>query len=59
MRIGIGDYHYGDLGAPTNAALVERVVAMAGAQGREPASPNEARTLKGITPLGVPATPRV
>ncbi|HXY91272.1 MAG TPA: 3-keto-5-aminohexanoate cleavage protein [Acidimicrobiia bacterium] len=56
VRTGIGDYHYADQGAPTNAELVERVVTMATAVGREPASPDEARTLKGIAPLGVPAT---
>jgi len=52
VRTGIGDFNYADQGAPTNAALVERVVAMASALGREPASPDEARAIKGIAPLG-------
>jgi 3-keto-5-aminohexanoate cleavage enzyme len=58
VRTGIGDYHYHDQGVPTNAALVERLVAMAAALGREPASPDEARMLKGITPLAVTAAAR-
>jgi uncharacterized protein (DUF849 family) len=54
VRTGIGDYHYAAAGAPTNAELVERVVAMARALGREPASPDEARELKGMPRLAVP-----
>lgn len=48
MRVGLGDHHYAEMGAPTNAALVERAVAMARAIGREPASPDEARKIWGI-----------
>jgi 3-keto-5-aminohexanoate cleavage enzyme len=51
VRTGIGDYHYAGAGAPSNAELVERVVAMAKALGREPASPDEARQIKGMKPL--------
>ncbi|MEW6471564.1 MAG: 3-keto-5-aminohexanoate cleavage protein [Actinomycetota bacterium] len=46
VRIGIGDFHYG--GGVTNAELVERVVALARACGREPATPDEARKMQGI-----------
>lgn len=53
VRVGIGDYHYAESGTPTNAALVERVVAMARAMGREPASPDEARRIWGIAPRGI------
>ena len=49
-RVGIGDHHYAELGAPTNADLVERVVRMARAIGREPATPDEARRIWGIRP---------
>lgn len=45
VAIGIGDNPYADLGAPTNADLVRRVVEMARAHGREIASPHEAREM--------------
>jgi 3-keto-5-aminohexanoate cleavage enzyme len=51
VRTGLGDYHYGPEGAPSNAELVERLVAMARKFGREPASPEEARLIKGMAPL--------
>jgi 3-keto-5-aminohexanoate cleavage enzyme len=51
VRIGLGDYHYGNAGAPTNAELVERLVELARSFGREPASPDEAREIKGMKPL--------
>jgi uncharacterized protein (DUF849 family) len=51
VRTGLGDYHYGPEGAPSNADLVERVVVLARGFGREPASPEEARLIKGMTPL--------
>jgi uncharacterized protein (DUF849 family) len=51
VRTGLGDYHYGREGAPTNADLVERVVALCRVFGREPATPDEARLIKGIAPL--------
>jgi len=49
--VGIGDYHYAEQGAPTNAALVERLVGLARAIGREPATPAEAREIWRLTPL--------
>jgi len=48
VRVGIGDYAYQDRGAPSNAELVEHVVAIARAYGREPASTEEARAIFGI-----------
>ena len=48
VRVGVGDYHYADQGAPSNAHLVERVAAIARAMGREPATPDEAREIQGI-----------
>jgi 3-keto-5-aminohexanoate cleavage enzyme len=50
VRTGLGDYHYGPDGAPSNAELVERVVALARTFGREPADPDEARLIKGMRP---------
>lgn len=52
VRVGLGDHHYSEIGAPTNAALVERVVTMARTIGREPATPDEARRLWGIRTKG-------
>ncbi|HEY3942821.1 MAG TPA: 3-keto-5-aminohexanoate cleavage protein [Acidimicrobiales bacterium] len=51
VRTGLGDYHYGPEGRPSNAELVERLVVLARAFGRRPASPDEARIIKGMTPL--------
>jgi uncharacterized protein (DUF849 family) len=48
ISIGIGDYHYPELGQPTNAELVERVVAIARDVGREVATPDEAKAMLGI-----------
>ena len=56
LRTGLGDYHYGAEGAPANAALVERLVALARTFGREPAGPEEARAIKGMTLLPAAAT---
>lgn len=50
VRVGLGDHHYGEAGAPTNAALVERAVQLVRAIGREPATPDEAREIWGIKP---------
>lgn len=50
VRVGIGDYPYRELGEPTNAELVDRVVQLARALGREPATPEEARRLMGCEP---------
>ena len=50
VAIGIGDNPYTELGAPTNAELVRRVVEMAKSYGREIATPDEARRMLGIVP---------
>jgi uncharacterized protein (DUF849 family) len=53
VRTGLGDDPHATMGDPTNAELVERLVKMARALGREPATPNEVRQLKGIQlPVG-------
>ncbi len=49
IAIGIGDYHYNEIGEPTNAELVERVVRIAREFGREVATPAEARQILGIS----------
>lgn len=49
LQIGLGDHPYPELGLPTNAALVRTVVDLAGRLGREIASPQEARSLLGLT----------
>jgi uncharacterized protein (DUF849 family) len=48
VRTGIGDHHYAEQGAPSNAALVERMVTLARAFGKEPATPDEARMMSGM-----------
>lgn len=51
VRVGLEDNLYMDTAKQelaTNAALVERVVALALAAGREPASPDEARAMIGL-----------
>ncbi len=48
VSIGLGDYHYNELGTPTNAELVARVVDIARAAGRPVATPEEARQILGI-----------
>ena len=50
VAIGIGDNPYTELGAPTNAELVRRIVEMAKSYGREVATPDEARHMLGIVP---------
>ena len=45
ISIGLGDYTYPELGQPTNADLVARVVAIAHELGREVATPDEARQI--------------
>jgi uncharacterized protein (DUF849 family) len=45
VAIGIGDYDYPELGAPTNADLVREIVRMARLVGREVATPAEAREI--------------
>lgn len=51
VAIGIGDYAYPHLGAPTNAELVAEVVALARQAGREVATPAEARAMLGLPAL--------
>ena len=48
VAIGLGDYPYPELGTPTNAELVKRVVQMAESFGREPATPAETRGMLGM-----------
>ncbi len=48
IAIGLGDYHYNELGTPTNAELVARVADLARVCGREVATPSEARTILGM-----------
>lgn len=47
LAIGVGDYHYRELGCPSNVELVARVAELAGRRGREIASPGEARRVLG------------
>jgi uncharacterized protein (DUF849 family) len=49
IQIGIGDYHYEELGRPTNAELVHMVVKIATCFGRDIATPQEARAMLGLT----------
>ncbi len=48
ISIGIGDYTYPELGYPTNAQLVRRIVQIAGDIGRDVATPEEAKRLLAI-----------
>jgi len=48
ISIGLGDYQYPELGTPTNADLIARVVEVAHACGREIATPQEAKQILGI-----------
>lgn len=48
VAVGLGDYHYEELGSPTNADLVRSIVEMARAAGREVATPAEARRMIGL-----------
>jgi 3-keto-5-aminohexanoate cleavage enzyme len=48
VSIGLGDYHYNELGEPTNAELVARVVEIAREFGREVATPAEAKQILGV-----------
>jgi uncharacterized protein (DUF849 family) len=48
VSIGLGDWDYRELGEPTNAELVERVVRIARDVGREIATPAEAREMLGM-----------
>jgi 3-keto-5-aminohexanoate cleavage enzyme len=48
VSIGIGDHGYPELGAPRNAELVRRVAALARDNGRELATPADAREMLGM-----------
>ena len=48
ISIGLGDYLYPELGTPTNAELVSRVVEIAREVGREVATPSQAREILGM-----------
>ena len=50
ISIGLGDYHYPELGTPTNAELIAKVAAQARALGREVATVEEAREILGMDP---------
>lgn len=45
ISIGLGDYPYPELGTPTNAELVRRIVEIAHEVGREVATPQEAKQI--------------
>jgi uncharacterized protein (DUF849 family) len=48
VSIGLGDYHYNELGTPTNAELVARVADIARSLGRPLATPAQARQILGM-----------
>ncbi len=48
VALGIADYPYAELGFPTNAELVTRIVEMAHSMGREVATATEAREMLGV-----------
>lgn len=48
VAIGLGDYPYNEIGTPRNAELVERIAQMARENGREVATPSEARKMLGL-----------
>lgn len=51
VRVGLGDNPVeADRSQPTNAELVSRVVEMAAAAGREPATPDETLAILGVSP---------
>lgn len=58
VRIGIGDHPYRERGEPTSARLVEQIVGVARAMGREPLSPAETRQRMGLRPWHSPSGPR-
>ena len=48
FALGLGDYPYLELGMPSNADIVESLVAKARAHGREPATPEQVRKRFGL-----------
>ena len=55
ISIGLGDYPYTELGTPTNADLVEKVIEQARTLGREPATVDETRKILGMSEPASPA----
>jgi uncharacterized protein (DUF849 family) len=47
---GLGDYHYPELGCPTNAEIVHRVARMSLDMGRPVATPDETRAMLNMAP---------
>jgi uncharacterized protein (DUF849 family) len=45
VAIGLGDYPYTEMGAPSNGDVISQIVAMAKAMGREPATPQETKEM--------------
>ncbi|MFG6497799.1 3-keto-5-aminohexanoate cleavage protein, partial [Fictibacillus sp. UD] len=54
VRVGLEDNLYLSRGrlAPSNAALVEKAVSLLAHLDREPATPDQARAMFGLAPLG-------
>ena len=50
VSVGLGDHPHSELGAPTNAEVVERLVGHLAAAGHRVAGPAEARRLLGLRP---------
>ncbi len=48
VAVGLGDYPYTELGAPTNADVVREVARLAKAMGREVATPDDTREMLGM-----------
>ncbi len=48
VAVGLGDYAYTELGAPTNADVVREVARLARAMGREVATPDDTREMLGM-----------
>lgn len=48
VAVGLGDYAYTELGAPTNADVVREVARLAKAMGREVATPDDTREMLGM-----------
>ena len=55
LCIGLGDYHFRELGQPTNAELVERLAAIAAEVGRELATPAETKAMLALAGSSQPA----
>ena len=49
ISVGLGDYPYTEIGTPTNSELISKFVDIAKSLGRESATPEETRTILGIS----------